>query len=452
MSPTPRVSVIIATYNWSSVLRYAVASALGQTYADLEVIVVGDGCTDDSEIVVAAFRDPRVRWENLERNSGNQSAPNNRGLAIARGGLIAYLGHDDLWHPSHLDTLVRAIDSAEADLVYSVTQVLGPPGSGDRRLIGVTPDGRHPSRLFAPPSAVLHQAGLAREIGGWRDYRTISLPPDYDFLRRAWEHGKKIVSVNELTVFKFPSGLRPGSYRERRSDEQAEWSGRMADDPEFRYRELMNTIRSLAAKHPDLVSETWIPDDVAPGEIVEALRAVRGLPPGGPPPVVEGIAESGGSAADLRRWNRRDDVAPLRYRQALHHGGEIPPEAILLGAGWHDPETDEWGLRFRWAGSNPRLVATAATPTAAAAGPRRLWLELFPGPGAGAVPLPLRVIGDGGEELARFELTTRQRVEVDWPLTPSGGAAVTLVAEGGGRRIPPDPRILDFAIAAFDWV
>ena len=44
----PLVSVVIATYNWSSVLRCAIESALRQTYPRLEVIVVGDGCTDDS--------------------------------------------------------------------------------------------------------------------------------------------------------------------------------------------------------------------------------------------------------------------------------------------------------------------------------------------------------------------------------------------------------------------
>jgi hypothetical protein len=446
----PQVSVIIPTYNWSSVLRYAVASALDQTFADIEVIVVGDGCTDDSEGVVFSFRDPRVLWENLERNSGNQSAPNNRGLALARGRWIAYLGHDDLWHPTHLETLVRAIESSGADLVYSVTQVLGAPGSADRRLIGVTSDGAHPARLFAPPSSILHRTGLARDVGGWRDYRTIRLPPDFDFLRRVWEQGKKILSVNELTVFKFPSGLRPGSYRERLCGEQAEWSRRMADEPEFRYRELMDTVRSLAGKHPDLVSETWIPEDVSPGEIVEGLRAIRGLPPGDALPAAERTADSspsGGPADALRRWNRRDDVAPLRYRQALHLGIEVPPDAILLGGGWHDPETDEWGLRFRWAGSRARLVATAVST-----GPRKCWLELFPGPGAGAEPLRLRVVDEAGSEVARLELATRQRVEIDWPATPGDGAALTLISENGGRRIPTDPRILDFAIAAFDWV
>ena len=51
----PLVSVIIATYNYSSVLRCAIQSALGQTFDDFELLVIGDGCTDDSEAVTASF-------------------------------------------------------------------------------------------------------------------------------------------------------------------------------------------------------------------------------------------------------------------------------------------------------------------------------------------------------------------------------------------------------------
>src|SRR3712207_3932020 len=107
---SPRVSVITATYNWSNVLRHAIESARWQTFADFEMLVVGDGCTDDSGAVVASFGDPRLRWHNLEANHGHQSAPNNAGLAMARGEFIAYLGHDDVWFPTHLAALVSALD------------------------------------------------------------------------------------------------------------------------------------------------------------------------------------------------------------------------------------------------------------------------------------------------------------------------------------------------------
>ena len=75
----PRVTIIIATYNWSSVLPYSIGSVLRQTFADFELLVVGDGCTDDSAEVVAAIGDPRVQWINLPENSRHQSGPEQRG-------------------------------------------------------------------------------------------------------------------------------------------------------------------------------------------------------------------------------------------------------------------------------------------------------------------------------------------------------------------------------------
>jgi Glycosyl transferase family 2 len=109
ITPAPLITVITATYNWSSVLRYAIRSVLWQTLQDFEMLVIGDGCTDDSAEVVASFHDRRLRWHNLPENSGHQSVPNNTGLAMARGKYVAYLGHDDLWHPTHLANLVNEL-------------------------------------------------------------------------------------------------------------------------------------------------------------------------------------------------------------------------------------------------------------------------------------------------------------------------------------------------------
>ena len=85
-------------------------SVLAQRYDNLELLVVGDGCTDNTEETVRSFRDPRVRWIGLAENSGGQSVPNNAGIEAARGEIIAYLGHDDLWLRDHLLWLVAALE------------------------------------------------------------------------------------------------------------------------------------------------------------------------------------------------------------------------------------------------------------------------------------------------------------------------------------------------------
>src|SRR5688572_1019424 len=106
---SPVVSVILATYNWTSVLRYAIRTVLWQTFTDFELLVIGDGCTDDTAEVVASFRDPRIRWHNLPENTGNQAGPNNAGLAMARSEYVAYMHQDDLWLPDHLAVLVETM-------------------------------------------------------------------------------------------------------------------------------------------------------------------------------------------------------------------------------------------------------------------------------------------------------------------------------------------------------
>ena len=85
----PAVTVIIPTFNWCSVLPFSIGSVLRQTFTDFELLVVGDACTDDSEAVVSAVGDTRVRWINLTTHVGHQSGPNNAALRGARGRLVA---------------------------------------------------------------------------------------------------------------------------------------------------------------------------------------------------------------------------------------------------------------------------------------------------------------------------------------------------------------------------
>ncbi len=101
----PAVSVIIPLYNKERDVARAIGSALAQTFADFEVIVVNDGSTDGGSCIVAAFSDPRMRMVH-QRNAG-VSAARNRGIADARSGLIAFLDADDEWKPEFLETIMR---------------------------------------------------------------------------------------------------------------------------------------------------------------------------------------------------------------------------------------------------------------------------------------------------------------------------------------------------------
>jgi glycosyltransferase involved in cell wall biosynthesis len=276
--------VVIATYNWSSVLRCAITSALRQTYPRFEVIVVGDGCTDDSAEIVASFADERVRWHNLPENTGHQSAPNNAGLELARGDYIAYHGHDDVWLPTHLAVVTRPLLEGTADLAYTVTEVLGPLGGGYRGLQGLSPSGSYSRSVTVPPSVLAHRKDLIDEIGAWRDYRTIMLAPDVDFIRRAHDNGKRLVPVNALTVFKFPASHRRNSYIEKPSHEQERYLRRLEHERAFIYRELgavaFATFRSLFVSiAKDLPVLPSSPDGQPPGWGITQARRIRGLEP-----------------------------------------------------------------------------------------------------------------------------------------------------------------------------
>jgi GalNAc5-diNAcBac-PP-undecaprenol beta-1,3-glucosyltransferase len=106
----PRVSLIIPTFNRASLVTRAIDSAIGQTYANVEVIVVDDGSTDDTRTVLARYaEEPRVRVIHLGRNLGVTGAKN-AGLASlpTETDLFGILDSDDVLTPGAIDTLVGA--------------------------------------------------------------------------------------------------------------------------------------------------------------------------------------------------------------------------------------------------------------------------------------------------------------------------------------------------------
>ena len=96
------ISIIMPSYNTGAQIGDTIRSIQAQTYSNWELIIVDDCSTDDTDAVVAAFCDPRIRYLKNEKNSG-AAISRNRGLREAKGPYIAFQDSDDLWEPEKLE-------------------------------------------------------------------------------------------------------------------------------------------------------------------------------------------------------------------------------------------------------------------------------------------------------------------------------------------------------------
>ena len=402
----PLVSVVIATYNWSSVLRHAIASALAQTFRSFEILVVGDACTDDTAEVVASFADPRLRWHNLSDNSGSQAEPNNTGIALARGEYIAYLGHDDLWHSTHLETLVSLARQRRGDLFYTLAAIIHP--DGERQISGLTASGELGPGDFAVPSSLLHSRRLTEEIGPWPDPRAIDLPIDAELYERARRAGKVFVGCERLTVFKFPSSTRKGSYLERPSHEQAELARRLREEPDLQFRELLEITRSFLVRGPRPVRAPAPVENAPPGWIARQLRQIRGLDAPDIPmePLPEEVAPE---AFELRAESMPTHAAPgqkLSVQVEVHNRSDFTLASVL-------PHPVH--LSYHWFGEDGSTILYDA--------PRSVLLPSLPPGSRGSYPVT--VIAPESPGLYRLQLVLVQehvrwyderREGAEWPV------------------------------------
>ena len=245
----PNVSVIIATYNRSAVLRRAVESVWWQGFRDWELIVVGDGCTDDTAAVMASFDDPRIRFVNLPENFGDQSAPNNHGFTLSRGRYIAYLNHDDIWLPDHLERSLAFIEETGADLVYPLPINLDRHGRFG--CYGVNEELRFDPSFVLTASYWVLRRSLIDDIGPWRAATaTFAHTPSHEFLTRAWRARKILRGFPAATVIVLPSGGRPDSYVTREAREQEQLVACIRHDPNFREWMFSQMIHFSAIPRP----------------------------------------------------------------------------------------------------------------------------------------------------------------------------------------------------------
>jgi glycosyltransferase involved in cell wall biosynthesis len=196
------ISCVMAAYNTAGTILAAVESVLGQTWTDLELIIVDDGSTDETWSVLAGIRDARVVM--LRQPHSGPSTARNRALAQARGEFVASIDADDIWLPRKLELQARALrERTDAAVAYGWTDCvdadLRPAGTDERPTFegNVLEALLCRNFIFCGSNTLIRRAAL-QEVGGFDE--TLEAAEDWELHTRL-AAGHAFVAVPEVVVW-----------------------------------------------------------------------------------------------------------------------------------------------------------------------------------------------------------------------------------------------------------
>jgi len=266
----PLVTVLLAVHDGEPYLQAALASILGQTVSDLELLVVDDASVDGTPGVLARLEDSRVR---ILRNDEQQglAASLNRGLDEARGAYVARLDADDVAMPRRLERQLARVRSApsaavvgsavlELDEAWRVGAVHAmPTGVAELRWASLfSSPFFHPSVLAE--RAVLDRSGLRYDTG-------FEESEDYDLWARLLEVGEGDNLPDPLVLYR----VHPEQASQRRRELQRECQLRVAS------RLIRAVAPALDGVSVDLAWRVGAAEPLAPEEVEAAASAYRDL-------------------------------------------------------------------------------------------------------------------------------------------------------------------------------
>ena len=185
------VSVVIPAYNAAHYIASAIESALAQTTAPREIIVIDDGSTDDTRAIVERFGGD-VRYV-IQQNRGVSAARNN-GIDQSRSKYVAFLDADDTWLPVKIERQIAALNAAQGRASYTAHLVVDDRSKplfvnrSERHLTSIS-DLLTKGNVVGSPSSVLCERSLFAEVGKFDT--AFSLCAD-------WEMWIRIATVTEF--------------------------------------------------------------------------------------------------------------------------------------------------------------------------------------------------------------------------------------------------------------
>jgi len=229
---TVQATIIIPTFDHGPTLLRSVPSALRQTVADVEVIVIGDGVPDTTRSIMAELTraDGRVRFLDTPKHESRAEPSRHAAVVGARGKVICYLSDDDLYLPNHVETMLGLL--READFAHALP--LRVEADGNLRTWTVDLELAEHRRLIAdvenriPLTAGAHtREAYLRLPDGWRTPPP-GTPSDLHMWRKFLAHpGCRFASAARPTALVFPSPLRRDRTLAQRVAELDQWCQRL---------------------------------------------------------------------------------------------------------------------------------------------------------------------------------------------------------------------------------
>lgn len=112
-----KISVIIPTYNRGHLILNSIGSVLNQTYKNIEVLLIDDGSSDDTENIINNLEDKRIRYIKLNKNKGASNA-RNIGIKLASGKYISFQDSDDFYHYDKIEKQYKNLIKKKSDFDF----------------------------------------------------------------------------------------------------------------------------------------------------------------------------------------------------------------------------------------------------------------------------------------------------------------------------------------------
>jgi len=332
----PRVTIVLSTFNRGLHILPTIRSALSQTVESFELLVIGDAVTDDTGQHVTTMGDRRLRWINLDTRIGTQSGPNNRGLDEARAPIVAYMDHEDVWAPRHLEHLLAKYDAVGGlDAVASGIALHRDNALAPYVVEGVFDDfAAFDTRSFTPPTGFSHRIDR-KPVPRWKTREETLKSVDFAFQQELADLGYAFGSTGAVTVHKFIAVGNYLGYLQPESDEQARLLARLhSDEADALVEDIVATAKATGFYQWD---KPWVGEDRA------------------------------------NRSSNNDQVRGLKMpaMRPLGQGVSLSQDAGYRGLAWRPPHPDKPGLRWAGPSSKPRFLIPVTHD-----GPARIELDI----------------------------------------------------------------------------